>query len=159
MFVWFKRQWSIEPDAAASPPDLERGFQIFIRGNNLSWLPNTTLVDSFAPLHRKPKAQESEDEEKKTDKPSRNRARNRHRDSRFFGQGALATLLRPLKVGELIKKGGKPPPGLGGDKKERCLSWHIKGECYDDCERKADHVKLEGEEKKQLHQWCVSALE
>ena len=38
-----------------------------------------------------------------------------------------------------------------------CVSWHAKGPCYENCDRKADHGRLSAAETEAFHTWCEAA--
>jgi hypothetical protein len=67
---------------------------------------------------------------------------NAHRDTRLVGNTPLATNVRTRRVAAAIELAGGTPAAVlrDGVECERCISYHAKGICYDNCDRKADHV-------------------
>jgi len=58
-----------------------------------------------------------------------------------------------VKIMELL---GNDPVPVGDDNTPMCLSYHIKGGCYNNCRRKANHEKaLSAAEKHKLSNWIV----
>lgn len=66
----------------------------------------------------------------------------------------LQSLLPPgVKIVELL---GNDPVPIGDDNNPICLSYHIKGGCYNNCRRKQNHQKtLSAGEKHKLSNWIV----
>lgn len=66
----------------------------------------------------------------------------------------LRSLLPPgVKILELL---GNDPVPTGDDNNPICLSFHIKGGCYNNCRRKSNHAKtLSAAEKQKLSNWIV----
>jgi len=57
-----------------------------------------------------------------------------------------------MKVFAALRQAGSPPPTAGDV--TRCLTFHLKDDCFVDCPRKVDHVHLIGKEKEDLFNWC-----
>jgi hypothetical protein len=85
----------------------------------------------------------------------RKRVSNRNRDPRVMGETPLAKQIRLDAIADALARAGSPPATTNG--KTRCLSWHLKGKCYNDCARKADHVVLPIEDADTLVEWCSIA--
>ena len=156
---WFLEQWSLTASDFLPPPDLAAPFRKFARGGNLSWLPDTSFVPQFQPLRRPtatipalmpapvPASNPSPIPAPApgNERPSRTPARNLNRDTRYVGGLPLAKRIRRTKIAKAIELAGDPPAPSGGG--VRCLTWHIKGNCFADCDRCTDHICLDGEEK------------
>jgi len=67
---------------------------------------------------------------------------------------ALQSLLPPgVKLLELL---GNDPVPTGDDNLPICLAWHIRGGCFNNCRRRANHERiLSGTEKTKLSNWMV----
>lgn len=89
------------------------------------------------------------------------RAINRSRDPRYSGSGAVALAIQSKPIRDAIRDANDAEPptvSRGGIMVPPCLSWQLKGVCYNDCNRKADHVNNTEAEKGKLWQWCQSAF-
>jgi len=167
---WFSEQWRLTNKSTLPPPSLAAGFDTFATSYTINWLPTTSHVDLLQRLEKSPAAVTSgggnrNSEEKKDDDNSnrnpgggdndRKRVSNRNRDPRVMGETPLAKQIRKLPIGEALAKAGTPPVTTSGN--TRCLSWHLKGKCYSDCLRKADHVILPIDDADTLVEWCSQA--
>jgi hypothetical protein len=85
--------------------------------------------------------------------------RNIHRDSRFTANTPLARNVRARRVADAIALAGGSPPDVlrGGAMGAMCISWHGKGQCFDNCGRAADHGTLSADEAVAFHNWCDRA--
>lgn len=92
--------------------------------------------------------------------PAPTRVVNTHRDARLTGSGPLAGNVLRRTIHAAIEAAGGPPPSVvrAGTTMAPCLSWHLKGTCYVDCNRRADHVANTEEEKEALWGWTQSAF-
>jgi hypothetical protein len=72
----------------------------------------------------------------------------------FNVDNELRSLLPPgIKILELL---GNDPVPTGEDNSPICLSFHIKGGCYNNCRRKSNHAKtLSATEKQKLANWIM----
>ena len=174
---WFERQWKISTTATLPPPDFSAGFERYAESLNIDWLPNTSQVLVFQRLRDTP-PQDSDERlgrnvggsstsnttgttvsdltQDKPEETERKRVRNNNRDPRFKGRTPLAVMIRSAKIQDAIDKQGCIPVTPDGE--ERCLSWHLKGTCYGNCERASDHVVLKGAEKEELHKWAAEGF-
>ena len=91
---------------------------------------------------------------------ARKLVKNPNLDPRFTANNAFAKKCKQRKITEGIaqaKTQGKCIPVVpnreAGDN-ERCLSWHIKGSCYDDCRKKYDHISLPTDAKKEMYNFA-----
>ena len=166
---WFKRQWDIAVTQTLPPPDLSHAFKTFAEGYNLSWLPNTDHVDVLSKLARpkevpppgtprgRPLPGAAAQVTPEPGTPQRTRVRNNNRDPRLFDSSPLAVKLKAIRIKDLIARSPDPPLITGGE--ERCLTWHLKGACYDDCYRSADHVAMSKPDKDKLFAWAKANVE
>jgi ribosome assembly protein YihI (activator of Der GTPase) len=170
--MWFSEQWKLTTKTTLPPPRLGAGFDTFATSYTITWLPTTSHVDLLQRLERSPATAASgrgSNEEKKDDDNSgaragngtggsgseRKRVSNRNRDPRVMGETPLAKQIRLDAIADALARAGSPPATTNG--KTRCLSWHLKGKCYNDCARKADHVVLPIEDADTLVEWCSIA--
>lgn len=88
-----------------------------------------------------------------------NRAVNPNRDTRLLGNTPLAVNVRGRSIRAALELAGDAPPTVtrSGTTMEPCLSWHIKGTCFSDCGRVADHVNNTPAEKEALWEWAKTA--
>lgn len=88
------------------------------------------------------------------------RVQNANRDSRLVGSTPLATNVRTRRVAAAIELAGGTPAAVvrHGVECERCISYHAKGTCYDNCDRKADHVVMPADEVDAFYGWCQRAF-
>ena len=163
---WFSRQWEIGNTSTLSPPDLSLGFRLFGATYNLMWLPNTSHIDVLSKLEPPPAAGGSPRGRRATDavpdapdagSQQRVRIRNNNRDPRLFGSTPLAQRLKSMRIKDLIEMATQPAPSAAEG--ERCLTWHLKGACYDDCARASDHAPLSTADQEALFQWVKRTLE
>lgn len=88
------------------------------------------------------------------------RVQNTKRDARFMGNSPLALNVKGRLITAAMEVAGTPPPTVtrGGATMRTCLSWHVKGTCYAECHRCADHVVNTEEEREALWQWVKTAF-
>ena len=165
---WLAEQWSLSADGLVPVPELATAFKTFDKGDNLQWLPQTSLVPQLQVLARRtplPAPTQMQDSRSGTGtnpsgprppaREARESVRNRNRDGRFVGETPLAHRIKQRKIDAAIDKAGAPPSASQG---QRCISWHVKGNCFTNCSRAADHTTLQGEAKEKLHEWCKLAF-
>ena len=88
------------------------------------------------------------------------RVRNANRDPRYVGNSPLAIMIKQRPIRDAIPRADAPVPvyrASDGAEKPRCLSWHLKGVCMEDCERADDHIPLDQAQVDALHAWCSPA--
>ena len=86
---------------------------------------------------------------------------NKNRDERFRGNSPLAVSICNKSITDAINAAGRPPPTYRdeqGVEQPRCLSWHVKGMCNRNCDRRADHITLPAGPANELYEWCVPAF-
>ena len=86
---------------------------------------------------------------------------NPHLDSRFNDNSTMAQKLRSIQIGnkrrELLDLDVPICCPLAANGRERCLLWHAKGVCRENCPKADDHIELVGVEKENMHTY-VRAL-
>ena len=170
---WFRDQWKLNTVGTMPAPRLSEGIDTFANTYTTNWLPNTSHVDVLAKLTRPAVTPESSPGRGSSggsdgsspstgasgstggSTPSRPRARNNNRDPRVMGETPLARRIRQKPVSEVLAAMGGPPACAHGG--TRCLSWHLKGKCFEDCTRADDHIVLSSEEADKLVEWCERA--
>jgi hypothetical protein len=85
--------------------------------------------------------------------------RNPNHAPRFAGNTPFAQNVRSQAVLEAIATAGPPPPmviqkGVSGP---LYISWHARGQCFENCTRSADHGVLNEGEATAFHTWCELA--
>lgn len=63
---------------------------------------------------------------------------------------------KKVKIVDWIKTAQKEAPKINGV--PACVSFHVKGQCFQDCKRNADHKKHSKAEDKDLLDWCKLAM-
>jgi hypothetical protein len=76
--------------------------------------------------------------------------RNDTYDNRFAPFRALS-----IAISEVFRANRNVPPPLNDQEAAMCLSYHIRGSCYDICQRALDHRLQTPDEALRLHTWCV----
>ena len=63
------------------------------------------------------------------------------------------------KFNDIIKKVG-PPPTVKRKGKDvaTCVSYHLRGTCFEGCNQKANHGPHSKDEDDALHAWCQKAF-
>ena len=155
-----------------STPRFAASFDTFVTSYTINWLPNTRHVNLLKCLEKVPVAVaggtinagpptsdgKKDDNSSRTDGESsskRKRVSNRNRDPRVMGETPLAKQVCLHPVSEALAKGSTPPATTSG--KTHCLSWHLKGKCYNDCIRKDDHAILPIKNMDTLVEWGTQA--
>lgn len=87
------------------------------------------------------------------------RVQNSKRDGRLLGNTPLAANVKTRPIRAAIEAAGGPAPTVTRDgvSMSTCLSWHVKGTCFAECTRCADHVANTAEEKETLWLWAQTA--
>ena len=68
--------------------------------------------------------------------------------------------INATKFNDVIKKVGSPPNlKRGGKEIPMCASYHLRGVCWSNCSRRADHAKHSEAEDNELLEWCKEAFE
>jgi hypothetical protein len=167
---------SVESDTI-DPPHFSSGLEMFETSNNLMWVPFVTSVPALlslrvgsqpplqvGPASAVPRARAAPNAVGPSAAASAAGAagrepglmvRNIHRGSRFTANTPLARNVRAKRVVEAITQVGGPPPDVlrGGLMGAMCVSWHGKGQCFDNCGRVADHGTLTPDEAAAFHTW------
>ena len=173
--AWFEEQMRYNSTGLLPPPQLVSSFRQFGIGRNISWIPEIRHVPDLYrlanPVPRLPPAQipgggggvnGGGNENLRPDNdiiPARRervRARNLNRSPLFTSTNALNSRIVRRPITPAIAKAGSTPSKDGNP---RCLSWHLKGTCFEDCGRVLDHVILSDAEATELYGWCRLAFE
>ena len=110
--------------------------------------PSTDPIDSPSP---------SKTEKDKDKKASATQVRNTKLNIRFDD---FKLAISQSKFNDLIKKVGAPPTvKRNGTDVPMCASYHLRGNCFTNCSRKADHDTHSKQEDDQLYEWCKLAFE
>lgn len=180
---WFEMQMTTIATTLLPPPPLAANFRQFGIGRNLSWLPEISHVPilntlaNLAPV-RPPnggggilggggaipgggddipgRGRDNEnDANLRPQRRQRTRSHNLNRSPLFTSTNALNTRIVRQPITPAIATAGSTPQKGGSP---RCLSWHLKGTCFDDCGRVQDHVILSDAEATELYGWCRLAF-
>jgi hypothetical protein len=86
--------------------------------------------------------------------------RNPNLDSRFVGNTPFVRMVRSRSVALVIAPAGYDPPQVvrNGVTWQHCISWHARGQCFEFCQRAADHAPLEPAEAAAFHAWTDAAF-
>jgi hypothetical protein len=171
---------SVELDTI-DPPHFSSGLEMFETSNTLMWVPSVTSVPVLlslpvgsqpprqaGPALAVPRARAAPSAVGPSAAASAAGAagrepgrmvRNLHRDSRFTANTPLARNVRAKRVVGAITQTGGPPPDVlrGGLMGAMCVSWHGKGQCFDNCGSVTDHGTLTPDESAAFHTWCDRA--
>ena len=118
-----------------------------------TWLlaPSSPLADAKANKDKSSKSEESGGKRKAQP------VRNLNMESRFED---FKTGIANNKFNDVIKKVGAPPTvKRGGQDVQMCVSYHLRGTCFDTCSCKADHGPHSKDENDELYAWCKKAFE
>jgi hypothetical protein len=82
---------------------------------------------------------------------------NLNRQPKLIPFGDLAV---SMKLNAAIAKAGGPPPTINkaGVSIQMCLSYHVRGSCWNSCPRNADHAPHTTAEDLALIEWCTKAF-
>jgi hypothetical protein len=160
------------------PPNFYHGLEVFETSNNLMWAPSISSVPALLTLqvaatstraattHSAAPATRTTSPASLTAPASATGARepgrmvrNIHRDPRFTANTPFARNVRSRRVVDAIALAGGSPPDVtrGGASGAMCVSWHGKGQCFDNCGRVTDHGTLSVAESTAFHEWCATA--
>jgi hypothetical protein len=176
---WLVCQLDIGETEYLPPPDFCQGLNMLEVQNNLMWLPTVTNGPALLALcvvtrasartsnsdNRTPASGTTDSalgEAVASATPRRDagaQVRNPNRDARFMGNTPLARLVRSRSVGLAITTAGSDPPQVSrnGVTIQHCVSWHARGQCFEFCERCADHIPMQSEEATAFHAWAALA--
>ena len=90
--------------------------------------------------------------------------RNQSVDPRFFVTTNLGAKLRRLRIPNRIARAmtqGKcipVHPKQRSPDNQRCLSWHLKGICYDNCKKRYNHSPLSDAAKEEMHEYTKAMV-
>ncbi|MEA3642885.1 MAG: hypothetical protein VBE63_23515 [Lamprobacter sp.] len=129
---------------------------------DMSWLPHlpqryySTVTPKSEP-RVEPEDKPGKAPKKEEGGTKRKAVRNTQMDARFED---FKTGISNSKFNDVIKKVGAPPTvKRGGDDIAMCVSYHLRGTCFESCSRKADHGPHSKDENDQLYAWCKKAFE
>jgi hypothetical protein len=187
LFHWFRDQKDVEMTTSLEAPDFCAGLRTLETTNSLNWIPAVDDVEHLAHLTKAPTPVDTRNRTTNPPAggrgtgggrtegggttaaagsggtPSREagrRVQNPTRDSRLVGNTPLATNVRTRRVAAAIELAGGTPVAVmrNGVECERCISYHAKGTCYDNCDRKADHAVMPADETESFYGWCQRAF-
>jgi hypothetical protein len=173
---WLVSQLDANETVRLGPPAFAQGLNMMEVQNNLMWLPTVNNVPALSALRinvrspgtttipRSPvPTQEgtllaAEPAAVARRDPGR-QVRNPSRESCFVGNTPLARNVRNKAVVAAIADAGSQPPEVtrAGVAGPMCISWHAKGQCFENCPRVADHGVLSAPEKERFQAWCSLA--
>jgi len=153
--AWFEEKWTAPRAAAASVPEPDFQAPLTKMGlGDMSWLPElpSRYMAIDAPQLSKEQVSPPAEGKKKAEQ-----VRNPTMNPRFED---FRTMISKTKFNDAIKKVGDPPQVKRyGKMQPMCASYHLRGACYTNCARKADHGPHSSEEDDQLYAWCQKAFE
>ena len=142
--------------AAISAPNFRKALYSMHIGD-MTWLP--TLPPKYIVIPTEPKAPKAAMDTVKVegDKKKAQQIHNPDINAEF---DAFQTKISTAKFNDIIKKVGAPPTvKCNGTNVPMCISYHLRGQCFSNCSRKADHAKHTNEEDVKLMDWCKKAFE
>jgi hypothetical protein len=147
--AWFMASWNCEDphQAAALPrPALADGLNK-VQLSDMTWLP--TMPAAY--LKATPAKEEGDSRPKSTS------VTNPHKNPKF---DEFRAKIATTKFNDVIRRVGDPPKVTrNGSEVTICASYHLRGSCFANCGRKADHVSHTEAEDKKLYEWCKRAFE
>lgn len=188
LFHWFRDQKAVDTTMALETPDFCAGLRMLETTNSLMWIPTVDDIEHLAHLTKVHTETRTRTGGSTTGgsttgsgagrgtgstgggtpsggggnagREAGRRVQNAHRDTRLVGNTPLATNVRTRRVAAAIELAGGTPAAVqrDGAECERCISYHAKGICYDNCDRKADHVAMPAEEADVFYAWCQRAF-
>ena len=180
LFNWFKEQLAYDETEKIPAPEFSEGLRNLAM-NNVQWLPNFDDIPALSGLvsedatpvtplggTRTPANATGGGTERvgngtgpgrEDRQPAGRRVQNPHRNARFTGETPFAVKVRTMSVRAAIAAAGAAAPMVRRNNEEvaTCVSWHAKGMCYENCDRKADHGRLTVAEAEAFHTWCAAA--
>jgi hypothetical protein len=179
-------QLDVAETECLSPPYFCQGLHMLEVHNNLMWLPTVTNVPALLALRVITRASTSRAGAPRSSAGTGSnggggggsgatlgaaigtiarrdpgaQVRNPNRDSRFVGNIPFARMVISRSVALAIAAAGSYPPqaernGVAG---QHCLSWYARGQCFEFCQRAADHVPLEPTEAAVFNAWTDAAF-
>jgi hypothetical protein len=122
---------------------------------DMSWLPSLPVQYTTSPKAPKGKPINDTPDDNES-KKKMVQIRNSKMNPKFedFRAGINAT-----KFNDVIKKVG-PPPAVqrNGKTVPMCASYHLRGNCFDNCGRKEDHAEHTTAKDDKLYEWCKKAF-
>jgi hypothetical protein len=178
---WLVAQMDAAETTWAEPPVFGMGLSMMETHQNLMWLPTVTNVPLLlalrniprtgltaapdAPVARAPAARAAAPASEIA--PAAAAARrdagrqlcSPNRAPRFVGNTPFVQNVRSRAVSEAITTAGSPSPIVtwNGASVPLYISWHDRGQCFENCSRSADHMALTEGEATELHTWCELA--
>jgi hypothetical protein len=157
---WFQMAWDAEGayEAAALPlPKLTEGLGKVHLGD-MSWLPKLPAAYTTPPAAKAAAgggggggAVPKEPAPKATVVTNPNR-------SELFDP--FQSKIASSKFNDIIERiGGPPKVKRSGAEVAICVSYHLRGSCFSNCKRKADHAAHTDAEDAKLLEWCKKAFE
>ena len=162
---WLAHQWDLQATDFIAVPDLASALATFDRTGTLHWLPDTQHIPQLQALRastqrstRAPATAPAAPSPEGPPAPRSTRVtvRNLNRDPRYIGDTPLAQRIKAARFDDVIRRHGAPPAPTGGG--DRCLTWHLRPNCFANCRRSADHIKLPQAEQDALFTWCKTAF-
>jgi hypothetical protein len=168
---WIVCQLDVAETECLSPPDFCQGLHMLEVQNNLMWLPSVTNVPALLALRVATRASTTRAGTPTNNagtgpgsggdgigggatlraaagtaarRDPGAQVRNPNRDSRFVGNTPFERMVMSRSVALAIAAAGSDPPQVerNGVIGQHCVSWHARGQCFEFCQRAADHVPL-----------------
>jgi hypothetical protein len=173
---WLTTQLDVRDSGFFPASNFCMGFNVLQSHNNLSWLPTVTSIHALLALRVLPHVMLQGTAQSPVlvapvravvggaaaevvphHTPGRS-MRNSNRDSRFVGGTPFAVNVHTRRVMVALSTAGTPPRVMrNGTSRPVFTSWHARSQCFDNCERVADHGELSTEEEKSFQMWCQLA--
>lgn len=157
MRAWFEEIWDSPASAGVMLPDFQHPLSKMALGD-MQWLPQ--LPAKYLPASPAPSPASTDKPvpggPKEEPKKKADQVRNNNMDPRF---DEFKLLISKTKFNDVIKKVGEPPKVTRGGKDiSMCASYHLRGSCFSNCNRRADHGSHKEEESAALYDWCKLAF-
>ena len=170
--AWFDAQMEVNERESLPPPDVIQVIRDFKMGKHLTGMPSYSSIkelndlrrEAVIPLHirggggAETSGGSKRGSEQEGERPPKRGKRVPNPDKQEFTR-KLEAAIKETTIEKAIAaatKNGKKVP-TDGKGRDRCMSWHVKGACYDNCPRRADHIKLATNEEDKIYKWCTEA--
>ena len=139
-------------------PDFMRALNKLNMGDD-SWVPDIPVAYLKKAAAPSPASNEEKVPTPKTSNSERKQLQVQNKECNpIFDQ--FKDKMANVKFNDVIKKVGSPPNvERGGKEVPMCASYHLRGVCWSNCGRRADHNTHSVEEDTKLLEWCKKAFE
>ena len=161
--LWFERQFYA--NMSIGPFKLYDKLKLGCDERTPSFVPDCSTVEPFQTLFKRNNPQvQAPWEQGNSLRDTSQSVCNHNVDPRFFVNTPLGEKLKKLRIPEGIARtmtqGKCIPvhPMQRSPDNQRCLSWHVKGLCYDNCKKRYNHSPLSDAAKEEMHNYAKAMV-